>query len=140
MLQSNSLSAIGPPWSTITAYDMNTGDIIWQAPDGDVTPLAEKGVTGTGSHVPRGGTIATAGGLLFKGTSSDRKFRARDADTGKVLWEYDLPAAQEGVPAVYEAGGRQFIVVPVGGNGEFSNQLGLSKPGPGQYMAFALPQ
>ena len=140
MLQSNGLSAIGPPWSTITAYDMNSGDIIWQAPDGDVTPLAEKGITGTGSHVPRGGTIATAGGLLFKGSSSDRKFRARDAATGKVVWEYDLPAAQEGVPAVYEVGGRQFIVIPVSGAGEFANHLGLSPPGPSQYIAFALPQ
>jgi quinoprotein glucose dehydrogenase len=142
MLQSNSLSAMGPPWSTLTAYDMNTGAIIWQVPDGEVTPLAEKGITGVGSHVPRGGTIATAGGLVFNGTSSDRKFRARDAATGKVVWEYDLPAAQEGVPAVYEAGGRQFILVPVGGNGEFANQLGLPKPAPGsnQYMAFALPR
>ena len=140
MIQSNGLSAIGPPWSTITAYDMNTGNIIWQTPDGEVAPLAEKGITGTGSHVPRGGTIATAGGLLFNGTSSDMKFRARDAATGKVVWEYSLTAAQEGVPAVYEAGGRQFIVVPVGGLGLFSNQLGLPKPGPSQYIAFALPQ
>jgi quinoprotein glucose dehydrogenase len=142
MLQTNSLSAMAPPWSLITAYNMDTGQIIWQVPDGDVTPLAEKGITGTGSHVPRGGTIATAGGLVFNGTSSDRKFRARDADTGKVVWEFDLPAAQEGVPAVYEAGGREFIVIPVGGNGEFSNSLGLPKPAPGsnEYVAFALPK
>jgi quinoprotein glucose dehydrogenase len=56
-----------------------------------------------------------------------------------VLWEYELPAATEGVPAVYEAGGRQFVVVPVGGVGHFANGLGLPKPGPSQYMAFALP-
>ena len=140
LLQSNGLSAIGPPWSTITAYDMNTGRMLWQVPDGDVGPLAEKGITGTGSHVPRGGLAASAGGLLFAGTSSDRKFRARDAETGKVIWEYDLPAATEGVPALYEAGGRQFVVIPVGGNGMFSNQLGLQKAGTSQYMAFALPE
>ena len=140
MLQSNSLSGIAPPWSLITAYDMDTGNIIWQVPDGEVTPLVEKGITGTGSHVPRGGTLATGGGLVFNGTSSDRKIRARDEDTGKVLWETDIPAAQEGVPAVYEVGGREYIVFPVGGNGEFSNNLGLSKPGPSQYMAFALPR
>jgi glucose dehydrogenase len=142
MLQSNSLSAMGPPWSLITAYDMDTGNILWQTPDGEVTPLAEKGIKDTGSHVPRGGTIATAGGLVFTGTSSDRKIRARDADTGKVIWEYDLPAAQEGVPTVYEVGGREYIVFPVGGNGEFSNNLGLPKPAPGsnQYIAFALPK
>jgi quinoprotein glucose dehydrogenase len=79
---------------------------------------------------------------VFNGTSSDRKIRARDEKTGKVVWEYDLPAAQEGVPSVYEAGGREFIVFPVGGNGEFSNNLGLPKPAPGanQYIAFALPK
>ena len=140
MMQSNSLSAIGPPWSTITAYDMNDGRILWQLPDGDVTSLAQQGITGTGSHDPRGGPVATGGGLLFVGTSSDRKFRARDADTGAVLWDYDLPAASEGVPAVYEVGGREFVVVPVGGNGSFAGDFGMAKPGPNQYMAFALPQ
>jgi len=140
MLQSNSLSAIKPPWSTITAYDLNTGQMLWQVPDGDVMPLAEKGITGTGSHAPRGGLVATAGDLLFMGTSSDRKFRARDPETGKVLWEHDLPAASEGVPAVYEAGGREFVVIPVGGNGMFSGSLGLPEAGPSQYMAFALPE
>ena len=140
MLQSNSLSAIGPPWSTITAYDMNDGHILWQLPDGEVTSLAQQGHTGLGSHDPRGGPVATGGGLVFVATSSDRKLRARDEETGAVLWEYDLPGASEGVPAVYEDGGRQFIVVPVGGNGSFAGDFGMPKPGPNQYMAFALPQ
>lgn len=140
MLQSNSLSAINPPWSTITAYDMNTGAIMWQVPDGDVAPLAALNIKDTGSHAPRGSPVVTAGGLLFAATSSDRKFRARDVETGKVVWEYDLPAASEGVPAVYETGGRQFIVIPVGGNGLFTNGFGQPKPGPNQYIAFALPQ
>ena len=139
MIQSNSLSALGPPWSLITAYDMNTGNIIWQVPDGEVTSLAQKGITGTGSHAPRGGPVATGGGLVFVGTSSDRKFRARDAATGKVLWEHALPAASEGVPAVYEVGGREFIVIAVGGNGLFASDFGNGKPGPNQYIAFALP-
>lgn len=139
MIQSNSLSAINPPWSTITAYDMNTGDIMWQVPDGDVAPLATLNIKDTGSHAPRGSPVVTAGGLMFIATSSDRKLRARDVDTGKVVWEYDLPAASEGVPAVYESGGRQFVVIPVGGNGLFTNGFGQPKPGPAQYMAFALP-
>ncbi len=141
LLQSNGLSAIGPPWSTITAYDMNTGDMIWQVPDGEVMTLTALGIDNTGSHVPRGNPAATAGGLLFVASSSDRKFRARDAATGKVLWDFDLPAASEGVPAIYQVGGREFVVIPVGGNGEFANKLGLPPaPGPNQYMAFALPQ
>ena len=135
---STGLSALGPPWSQITAYDLNEGTIMWQVPDGDVASLAAQGITGTGSHAPRGGVVATGGGLLFIGTSSDRKLRAYDADTGAVLWSYDLPAATEGVPAVYSVNGRQYLAIAVGGNGLFSQGLGHPEPGPGQYMVFAL--
>jgi quinoprotein glucose dehydrogenase len=135
---STGLSAIGPPWSQITAYDLNAGTILWQVPDGDVASLAAKGITGTGSHAPRGGVVATGGGLLFLGTSSDRKFRAYDADTGKVLWSYDLAAAVEGVPAVYAVNGKQYVAIAVGGNGLFSQGLDHPEPGPGQYVVFAL--
>jgi glucose dehydrogenase len=135
---STGLSAIGPPWSQITAYDLNQGTILWQVPNGDVASLAANGIVGTGSHAPRGGVVATGGGLLLIGTSSDRKFRAYDADTGKVLWSYDLPAASEGVPAVYSVAGKQYVAIAVGGNGLFSQGLDHPEPGPGQYMVFAL--
>ena len=134
--QSTGLSAIGPPWSQLTAYDLNKGTILWQIPDGDVASLAP--TTGTGSHSPRGGVVATGGGLLFVGTSSDRKLRAYDADTGKVLWAFDLPAAQEGVPAVYSVGGKQYVAIAVGGKGLFSQNMQLPDAGPGQYMVFTL--
>ncbi len=134
--QSTGLSAIGPPWSQLTAYDLNKGTILWQIPDGDVAKVAP--ATGTGSHAPRGGVVATGGGLLFVGTSSDRKFRAYDADTGKVLWAFDLPAAQEGVPAVYSVGGKQYVAIAIGGNGLFSQNMQLPEAGPGQYMVFTL--
>jgi quinoprotein glucose dehydrogenase len=133
---STGLSAIGPPWSQITAYDLNKGTILWQVPDGEVSKLAP--VTGTGSHAPRGGPVATGGGLLFVGTSSDRTFRAYDSDTGKVLWSRELPAAQEGVPAVYSAGGREYVAIAVGGNGLFSQNLKQPEPGPAEYVVFAL--
>src|ERR671912_111241 len=126
------LSAIGPPWSQITAYDLNKGTIMWQIPNGDVASLAANGIVGTGSHAPRGGVVATGGGLLFIGTSSDRKFRAYDADSGQVLWSYDLAAATEGVPAVYSVGGKQYIAIAVGGNGLFAQGLDNPEPGPGQ--------
>lgn len=138
MIQSNGLSALGPPWSQLTAYDMNAGTILWQIPNGGLETL-EHSLPDSGSHAPRGGVVATGGGLLFVGTSSDRKFRAYDADTGRVLWSYDLPAAQEGVPAVYAVNGRQYVAIAVGGNGLFSQGLKYSEPGPGQYMVFALP-
>jgi quinoprotein glucose dehydrogenase len=134
--QSTGLSALGPPWSQLTAYDLNTGTIMWQVPDGEVSKIAP--AIGTGSHAPRGGVVATGGGLLFVGTSSDRKLRAYDADTGRVLWAFDLPAAQEGVPAVYSVGGRQYVAIAVGGNGLFSQNMQLPEAGPGQYMVFAL--
>ena len=138
MLQSNGLSAIGPPWSQITAYDLNEGVIEWQIPNGEVSSLAAQGITGTGSHAPRGGPVATAGGLLFVGTSSDRAFRAYDRDTGEVLWKYQLDAASEGVPTVYEVDGRQFITIASGGNGLFGLRSN-EPPGPGKYITFALP-
>ena len=110
----NGLSAIGPPWSQLTAYDLNTGKIIWQVPDGEM-PGLPGGKTEQGSFAPRGGVAATGGGLLFVGTSSDRKLRAYDQDTGKVLWSMDVGAAVEGVPTVYEVGGREYVVFCVGG-------------------------
>jgi len=145
MLMSNGLSAIGPPWSQLTAYDLNTGTILWQVPNGEVSSLAEEGHTGTGSHAPRGGVLVTAGGLIFVATSSDKKLRAYDPDNGKVIWETSLPAASEGVPAMYEVGGRQYLAVCVaGGNGLMAGRGSPDKPapapGPGSYMVFALPR
>jgi quinoprotein glucose dehydrogenase len=76
--------------------------------------------------------------LLFVGTSGDRTFRARDAATGKVLWEYPLGAGTEGVPAVYAVNGREYITVPVGGEGLFP-QKGAPSPSASRYVTFALP-
>jgi quinoprotein glucose dehydrogenase len=135
MFQSNGLSALNPPWSQLTAYDLNKGTILWQIPDGEFPGLA------AGSHAPRGGPVVTAGGLLFVGTSSDRKMRAYDQDTGKILWEKALPAATEGVPSVYEIGGREYVAIAVGGNGLFPTRAGNpAPPGTSQYMVFALPR
>jgi quinoprotein glucose dehydrogenase len=139
MLQSNGLSAIGPPWSQLTAYDLNTGEIEWQIPNGQVSSLAAEGHADTGSHAPRGGPVATAGGLLFVGTSSDRMLRAYDRDTGKVLWSYQLGAASEGVPAVYEIDGREYVTFATGGNGLFGLR-NAPEPAPGAYITFALPE
>ncbi|HET9362402.1 MAG TPA: PQQ-binding-like beta-propeller repeat protein, partial [Vicinamibacterales bacterium] len=159
-----SMSAIGPPWSEITAYDLNTGDIKWQVPSGQVNAPPELGIPpNTGSHFPRSGPLVTAGGLLFLATGSDRRLRAYDRETGKEVWSRELPAASEGMPATYEVGGRQYIVVPVAaGTGQFAARVGgpgppgvAAPPGPpeaqgraggrgrggalpGQYMVFTL--
>ncbi|TIX51567.1 PQQ-binding-like beta-propeller repeat protein [Alteraurantiacibacter aquimixticola] len=139
MLQSNGMVAIKPPFSNLTAYDMNTGERIFHIPNGEILTLEEQGITGVGAQAPRSGPIATAGGLLFVNTASDRAFRARDAATGEVLWEHRFDAATEGVPAVYEVNGRQYITVPVGGVGHFLGGLGLPEPGESRYVTFALP-
>ena len=139
----NGLTSIGPPWSQITAYDLNTGTIKWQVPDGGVTALAAQGHPDTGSLAPRGGIVATASGLLFIATASDRKFRAYDQDSGRVLWEKDLPAGAEGVPAVYEIGGREYIAL-CAGQGESTPPVRIDggkpeTPAQRSYLVFALP-
>ena len=144
MVESNGLTSFGPPFSQITAYDLNAGTIKWQIPDGGVTGLAEQGHRDTGALAPRGGMVATAGGLLFVATASDRKFRAYDQDTGRVLWEKDLPAGAEGVPAVYEIGGREYIAL-CAAQGESNPPVRIAgtataAPAVGSYLVFALPR
>jgi len=125
--------AVQPPWGTLNAIDLNTGEYAWKTALGEYPELAAKGITNTGSE-NYGGPILTAGGLMFIGaTCYDKKFRAFDKETGKLLWEASLPAAGNATPATYEVNGRQFVVIAAGG--------GKSKdPSGGSYVAFALPQ
>ena len=137
----NGMTAIGPPWSEITAYDLNTGEIKWRIPDGGVTAPAEANIpANTGAHMPRGGPLVTAGGLLFVATASDRTVRAYDRETGKIVWSKDLPTGSEGVPATYEVAGRQFVVFPVAaGAGLFPARFGGPAPARGAGAAPAAP-
>ena len=136
MIASDGLSAIAPPWTSMTAYDLNEGSIQWKIPLGEVPELAAKGFTNTGTHYPKVGPVVTAGGLIFTGTR-DRKVRAFDVESGKVLWEKELGAALEGIPAVYQIGGKQYIVFCA------AAQVGLTAatqvPIRGAYVALALP-
>lgn len=120
---------VKPPWGTLNAIDLNTGDYLWRVPLGEFPELAKKGIpiTGTESY---GGPIVTAGGLIFIAGTRDEKIRAFDKKTGKVLWEYQLPAGGFATPITYEVNGKQYIAIAVGG------ERGL-KPG-GKYIAFAL--
>jgi quinoprotein glucose dehydrogenase len=137
MIASDGLSPIAPPWTSLTAYDLNQGTIKWKIPLGEVPELAARGFKNTGSHFPKVGPVVTAGGLIFTGTR-DRKVRALDAANGKILWEHELESALEGMPAVYEAGGREYIVFCA------SAQAGLTPATQGKihgaYVAFALPK
>lgn len=124
--------AVAPPWGTLSAIDLNKGEIKWQIPFGEYPELAAKGMKNTGSE-NYGGGIVTAGGLFFIGaTNFDKKFRAFDKVTGRLLWETTLPAAGNATPATYEVHDRQFVVIAAGG--------GKGSASGGSYVAFALPQ
>ena len=124
--------AVKPPWGTLTAINLDDGSFAWRQPFGEYPELAQKGMGKTGSQ-NYGGSVATAGGLLFIGaTLFDNKLHAFDKRTGELLWETVLPAAAASAPAVYETGGREFILIGAGG-GKFGGRSG------GTYHAFALP-
>jgi quinoprotein glucose dehydrogenase len=111
---SNGLPAVGPPWTQLVAYDLNEGTIKWRVPDGHAPGLAEQGIMNTGTVRPRNGPVVTAGGLVFVANSQDRMLRAYDKNDGRVLWERELEANPEGIPAVYEVAGRQYIAFAAG--------------------------
>ncbi len=102
--------AIKPPWSTITAYDLNKGTIQWQIPFGKAPQAPD--APESSIMEPRNGMVVT-GGLIFAATLDEGKLRAYDTSTGQVLWSTDLPAASEGTPAVYEEQGREYVVLSV---------------------------
>jgi quinoprotein glucose dehydrogenase len=123
--------AIKPPWGTLNAVDLNTGEIAWRIPFGEVAEFKAKGIqTGSENY---GGPAVTASGLLFIAATPDGKFRAFNKKTGKVLFETDLPAPGFATPAVYQAGGKQFVVVACGG-GKLGTKSGDA------YVAFSLPE
>jgi quinoprotein glucose dehydrogenase len=135
---------ITPPWSKITAYDLNTGKIKWQTPYGDLPQAGPSGKL-RGNVYPKSGPVITAGGLvLFAG--NDSKLYALDKDTGELICAKDLPNGSLGVPAVYEVNGRQYVLLSVSGGNPFPvggrlapggvNPPAISK----SYIAFALPE
>lgn len=137
MFTSSGISPITPPWTSLTAYDLNEGTIKWHIPLGDVPELASKGITGTGSMFPKVGPVVTAGGLIFTGTR-DGVVRAIDEDTGKVLWEKQLDAAIEGIPAVYEINGSEYVVFCAAAVPQIHSASPVTVHG--AYVAFALPR
>ena len=129
--------ATAPPWGTLSAINLHTGDYAWQVPLGEYPELVAKGLRNTGSE-NYGGPIVTAGGLVFIGaTNADRKFRAFDKANGKLLWETVLPGPGRATPAAYEINGRQFVVIATG-SASAGRGGGASAPPGAKYVAFAL--
>jgi quinoprotein glucose dehydrogenase len=146
MNSSDGIPAIKPPFWTLTAYDLNEGKLKWQIPVGEVPELVARGIRNTGSIPTRGGPVVTAGGLVFAPSQSDKTLYAYDAQTGKTLWVKRLPAAPEGVPAVYEVDGREYIVMCARDTEVPRLRPGQPAPAPDPnkkvvqgYYAFALP-
>ena len=124
---------IKPPWGTLNAIDLNTGKYLWKIPLGEYPALAAEGMTNTGTE-NYGGPIVTAGDVLFIGaTVYDKKFRAFDTRTGKLLWETVLPFSAVATPATYMIDGKQYVVVTAGGGKDPKSKSGSV------YVAFTLP-
>ncbi|HEV8052014.1 MAG TPA: PQQ-binding-like beta-propeller repeat protein [Parachlamydiaceae bacterium] len=130
-LDSKGLPAISPPWGTLNAIDLNTGEYVWRIPFGEYPELAAEGAPPTGAE-SYGGPVVTASGLLFIAGTKDRKFRAFDKSSGQLLWDAELPAAGFATPSTYEVNGRQYVVIACGGA-----KLGAAEGD--SYVAFALP-
>ena len=123
--------AIKPPWGTLNAVDLNTGEIKWTVPLGEYAELTKRGIPPTGTE-NYGGPVVTAGGLIFIAATADETMRAFDKDTGKMVWQAKLPFCGNATPSTYLVGGRQYVVISAGGGKS-------GRPGGGMLVAFALP-
>ena len=123
--------AIRPPWGTLNAVDLNTGEIKWKVPLGEYPELTARGIPPTGTE-NYGGPVVTAGGLIFIGATADETFRAFDKKTGKILWQAKLPFSGNATPSTYMVDGKQFVAISAGGGKS-------GRPAGGSIIAFALP-
>jgi quinoprotein glucose dehydrogenase len=124
--------AVKPPWGTLNAIDLNTGEHRWTVTLGEFAELTAAGHAPTGTE-NYGGPVVTAGGVIFIAASLDEYFRVYDSRTGAELWRHKLPAAGYATPATYSVDGRQYVVIAAGGGK-------LGTPSGDAYVAFALPE
>jgi len=124
--------AIKPPWGTLNAVDLNTGEIKWKVPLGEYPELKARGLPPTGTE-NYGGPVVTAGGLIFIASTADETIRAFDKETGAILWQAALPFGGNATPSVYMVNGRQYVIISAGGTKS-------KRPSGGHLVAFALPE
>jgi quinoprotein glucose dehydrogenase len=129
----NGYPGIAPPWGTLNAINLNSGDILWKVPLGEYPELAAKGIRNTGT-MNFGGAVGTAGGVVFIAATADAKIRAFESHSGRVLWEHQLPAAGYATPSIYMIKGKQYVAIAAGGGGKNATKSGDS------IIAFALPE
>jgi len=131
-LDAEGYPAIKPPWGTLNAVDLNTGELKWKVPLGEYKALTARGFPPTGTE-NYGGPVVTAGGLIFIGATADETIRAFDKETGATLWQAALPFGGNATPSTYLANGRQYVVISAGGGKS-------GRPTGGSIVAFALPE
>jgi quinoprotein glucose dehydrogenase len=124
---------VAPPWGKLTAVDLNTGEIRWEAPLGRIPQLALFPKSSEFGSINFGGSIVTASGLVFIAAAMDDRLRAFDIETGKVTWEGQLPASAQAAPMTYSVNGKQFVVICAGGHGKLGTKTG------DHVVAFTLP-
>ena len=132
LLDAEGYPACTPPWGSLVCINLNTGKIAWSVPFGEYQELSAKGVPLTGQE-NFGGASVTASGVVFATGTRDGMIRAFAASTGKELWKHALPFTGTAAPSIYEAGGRQYVVVTATGGGK------LATPAGDAWVAFALP-
>ena len=120
-----------PPWGSLNAIDLTTGELKWKQPLGEIEELTAMGIPPTGNR-NFGGCIATAGNLIFIAAATDEKIRAFHAETGEELWQYQLPVAGYAIPSTYMVNGQQYVVIAAGGGGRGGTTSG------DYYVAFKL--
>jgi quinoprotein glucose dehydrogenase len=124
---------IAPPWGKLTAVDLKTGEIRWESPLGRVPMLALFPKAAEFGSPNLGGSMITAGGLAFIAAGMDETLRAFDVETGRIVWEFQLPASAQAAPMTYAIGGKQFVVICAGGHGKLGTKSG------DHVVAFTLP-
>lgn len=124
---------VRPPWGKLVAVDLNSGEYLWSSVLGEFPELTAQGIPPTGTP-NMGGTLVTAGDLVFVAATKDARIRAFDSRTGRVLWQHGLPAPGYAAPCTYEVGGRQYVVVAAGGGAFYGSRTSDT------YVAFALPR
>jgi quinoprotein glucose dehydrogenase len=126
-------SALKPPWGQLNAINLNTGEFAWRVPLGEHVELTARGIPRTGTET-FGGSIVTAGGLVFVAGTKDERIHAFDKQTGRLLWEHLLPAGGYATPSTYQVHGRQFVVIAAGGAGKLETRAGDA------FVAFSLQE
>jgi quinoprotein glucose dehydrogenase len=122
-----------PPWGTLTAVDLATGAVRWEVSLGTIPQLGPFAESRNWGSINLGGSVVTAGGLVFIAAAMDSYLRAFDVETGREIWKSELPASAQAAPMTYEVGGKQYLVICAGGHGKLGTKKGDN------VVAFALP-